>query len=213
MNLLEKEDWLKNLIEQRSHLCTDQDYVREDNGHLIALHGKELGQVGISPNDVDVILENLKLSKLKSGSFVKSFSIWPSMGGGGEALVEIIMGGVTNRTVSSGRSKIENLIFVRGDSENVKSVVINSDYPHYLPLKHSNSKYWKLLVRVAEDDPIEFRSNKGFYDYFNFNDDCPLYKSTGCQATQILKVEDGYIVKAIDMAIISRKEFAHKLIA
>jgi hypothetical protein len=87
-------------------------------------------------------------------------------------------------------------------------VYINKDYGRELDF--SRGKSWSKMYELAENGSTAF--NKSFYDYFNPGSKNPLYGRHGFESTEILKVEDGLIVKNIEkIDLITPKKRTQKL--
>lgn len=89
MNLLEKTDWMVDALEGKMNLRTEKDFLPDENAYLISFEGAELKSPGISLDEARTILERLRLSKLRGGLVVKTFSIWPSIGKNRDHLIEV----------------------------------------------------------------------------------------------------------------------------
>ena len=104
---------------------------------------------------------------------------------------------------------IRKLELIKPKMGNRFKIVINDDYENPIHADKAKSS-WDLLFRVAEENLTEAEGHKSSLDYLNTNKGCRLYTKTGYQLTKILKVEDGYILSAIEIKIITEKAYQQR---
>lgn len=106
---------------------------------------------------------------------------------------------------------ISSLICVKpNESQNTYKLILNNDYANTLNADRAKPS-WDLLFKVADGDSIRSNQHKASLDYLNTNDSCKLYSQTGHTLTKILKSEDGYIVPAIMINVITEKAYQQRL--
>lgn len=110
---------------------------------------------------------------------------------------------------SKNKGLIQKLEVVEPKAGNKFKIVVNHDYEN--PIHADKVKpSWDLLFRVAGENLTEADGHKSSLDYLNTNKGCRLYTKTGYQLTKILKVENGYILPAIEIKIITEKAFQQR---
>jgi len=111
--------------------------------------------------------------------------------------------------LSENKGPIKKLGLVKPKHGNRFKIVINEDYLN--PVEADMAKpSWSTLFEIAEEKLLDAENHKATIDYFNFNKGCRLYVKTGYAVTRILKVENGYIMPAIEIKIITEKAFQQR---
>jgi hypothetical protein len=100
--------------------------------------------------------------------------------------------------------KISKIEIVRDSRKSGRiKVYINGNY--FRELDFSRRLYWSKMYDLADGQYTP--NDKGFLDYFNSNLQNPFYKKYGYGLTNILKAEDGGIVKNIEkIDLVTRKK-------
>lgn len=105
---------------------------------------------------------------------------------------------------------IREILLVRLEGQRKVRVVVNGDYGR--AFLSSLGKYWGFLVRIAEQEHFAHDEElRGILDYFNTNARCSLYTRSGFGLTQVLHIEDGRVVPAVRMEVISEKAYRTRL--
>lgn len=104
------------------------------------------------------------------------------------------------------RGYITSLIIVRPKNDgNHYFVVINEDYNNPLEVDKGQD-CWRVLFEIAEgNQSLEADKYKSSIDLFNTNQKCKLYTRTEYNLTKIIKAENGFIVPAVKIDIITDK--------
>lgn len=93
-------------------------------------------------------------------------------------------------------NKISSLTVIDNPQSKRFKIIVNGDDRH--PVEVSATKpTWAMLRDLARGEAVEADGNKKSIDYLNSNKRSTLYKSSGCDLTKIVRVEDGMIVPAI----------------
>ena len=66
-----------------------------------------------------------------------------------------------------------------------------------------------MLNKLAKEKEVHYE--KGFFDYFNSNENNPLYKKEGFEITQILQKDSDYITSNIKISLITQKKVTQQL--
>jgi|GEM_PF-6776824 len=126
-----------------------------------------------------------------------------------EELERKIQGGVSGKKsfIKSKKGDSIKTVEIIKNNGRVK-VYINGDCLKCL--EFARKKYWGKMYELAENGSAE--NDKNFLDYFNSNKTNPLYKTHGFAVTQILKIEDGSIVKNIEkIELVTQKKITQRL--
>jgi len=112
---------------------------------------------------------------------------------------------INKKNKQSKKSKdieITSIEILKDETERNKvTIYININYAH--PREYRKGKYWGSMYELARSEGISY--HRGFFNYFNSNDNNPLYAGEGFKRTKILKQEDKYIVPNIKIELVTQK--------
>ena len=86
-------------------------------------------------------------------------------------------------------------------------IVLNEEYEKPLAVKKQGHNNYAFLYEIAKGIPMSEHKYPSAINTFNYNKGSKIYTQTGYEPTSILKVEGGFIMKAIPMNIISHKQY------
>ncbi len=104
-------------------------------------------------------------------------------------------------------SDIKQLEFLEDKNETKGiTVYVNKEYGN--PLKFNRGLYWKKIYELAKEAEVHY--DKGFFDYFNSNQNNPLYGKGGFKLTQVLQKNGDYVVPNIKINLITQKKITQQ---